>query len=112
MNRVLNFLRIQFKQLLFSRAMLLTEYYRSNYWHDPESRSGPGSSLHQTLAIREAIPGLINSLAVKSVLDLPCGDLHWFKCINIESIDYTGGISSRILLRPTKDFMRPPLRGL
>lgn len=42
------------------------------------SVSGPGSTLGATVQLREALPGLLQELGVKSLLDAPCGDCHWF----------------------------------
>ena len=51
--------------------------YRFNYWADSSSRSGPGSSSHQTQLIRENLPRLIETYQFRSILDAPCGDFQW-----------------------------------
>jgi SAM-dependent methyltransferase len=68
----------------FTRAYLL------NLWEDPESRSGPGSTLARTAALRERIPELFAELDVRSVLDVGCGDFNWFRTLDLGQIDYTG----------------------
>ncbi len=68
----------------FTRAYLL------NLWEDPESRSGPGSTLGSTAALREQIPELFAELGVRSVLDIGCGDFNWFRTLDLGEIDYTG----------------------
>jgi hypothetical protein len=51
------------------------EIYRTRFWAPGgESVSGPGSSLAETEAIRTAIPGIMTTFGIASLLDLPCGD--------------------------------------
>ncbi len=50
-----------------------------NRWRSPESRSGKGSTLERTRSVREALPGLVERLGVRTLLDVPCGDFHWMK---------------------------------
>lgn len=64
--------------------------YATNHWAGPESKSGPGSSLDQTAAIRRLLPELFHRLGIRSLLDLPCGDCHWMATIDLGSIAYTG----------------------
>ena len=72
--------------------LVFTSIAESNYWGDPESLSGPGSSLAQTAVIRHALPALFRKYDIRTVLDLPCGDFHWMKDVDFSSIDsYTGG---------------------
>lgn len=67
-----------------------TRAYVLNLWEDPESRSGPGSTLARTAALREQIPPLFAELGVRSVLDVGCGDFNWFRTLDLGPIDYTG----------------------
>jgi SAM-dependent methyltransferase len=64
--------------------------YATNLWSEPESRSGPGSSLAQTAAIRRFLPDLCRRLALRTLLDLPCGDFHWMASIDIAPVAYIG----------------------
>ncbi|GAB6041081.1 class I SAM-dependent methyltransferase [Endothiovibrio diazotrophicus] len=64
--------------------------YDENLWGDGESRSGTGSNLANTAAIRAALPPLLERLAVRSVLDVPCGDFHWFKEMDLTLEHYYG----------------------
>lgn len=75
----------------------LEEYWTSNYinakdgfWGEIESVSGPGSTLEQTQTIRDALEKLIKNLAIKSILDLPCGDFNWMKHVDLSSCFYIG----------------------
>jgi hypothetical protein len=63
--------------------------YRDNVWGSLDSRSGEGSDLVQTEAVRRELPLMIKELSLKSMLDIPCGDLYWMKEMII-NIDYIG----------------------
>jgi hypothetical protein len=69
---------------------VFTEIYRSNAWGGKESASGRGSDLDQTRAIITELPALFNDLNISTMLDIPCGDFHWMKHVDLNSIDYTG----------------------
>lgn len=56
---------------------VFSDIYRTNAWHGSESRSGPGSGFAPTLAVADAIMGLVNDLDIETVLDLGCGDGLW-----------------------------------
>jgi len=58
--------------------------------HGLESRSGPGSSLAETAAIRRELPVLVQELQVISILDVPCGDFHWMKEVALPIARYIG----------------------
>lgn len=75
---------------------LFTETYEKGTWYPPtnsgirESVSGAGSSRIATTAIRDALPGLIADLGVRSLFDVCCGDCNWITHI-IPHIDlYVG----------------------
>jgi glycosyltransferase involved in cell wall biosynthesis len=63
--------------------------YALNTWGNAESRSGDGSDTKGTEAIRAALPDLFRELAIKSLLDLPCGDFKWMRLLDLD-LDYTG----------------------
>ena len=64
-----------------SKADVFTHYYANNIWESTESVSGTGSEVACTELIRREIPRLIEELAVKQILDAPCGDYNWFRLI-------------------------------
>lgn len=64
--------------------------YRENLWGDDRSRSGPGSTLEDTAAIRAALPPLLERLGVRSLLDVPCGDFSWMSHVPLD-LEYYGG---------------------
>jgi hypothetical protein len=69
---------------------IFTEIYVSNRWGDPESRSGPGSSVFRTRLVRPALSSLLRNLEVQSVLDLACGDFNWMRFTEMPEILYIG----------------------
>ena len=60
------------------------EAFKANIWGNLPSRSGPGSTLDQTRVILAEIPRLLRRFQIKTVLDIPCGDLFWMKEIRSE----------------------------
>ena len=54
-----------------------------------ESVSGEGSSLEQTVVMRNILPSLLSSLEVNTMLDAPCGDHFWMKDVSL-NCDYIG----------------------
>jgi SAM-dependent methyltransferase len=67
-----------------------TRHYERGDWLEPETVSGPGSSLERTGAIRRALPALFAELAVRRVIDAGCGDFHWFQTLDVELESYIG----------------------
>jgi SAM-dependent methyltransferase len=65
-------------------------YYERNKWSDPESRSGPGSSLLQTEPIRRQLPELCRKYNIRSLLDIPCGDFNWMQHVQLDVDQYIG----------------------
>ncbi|MEQ9459902.1 MAG: class I SAM-dependent methyltransferase [Phycisphaeraceae bacterium] len=71
-------------------AGIFTDYYTRNHWGNDESRSGPGSTLFYTRSLRNNLPELISKLNITSMLDLPCGDFHWMRTVDLAGVDYLG----------------------
>jgi hypothetical protein len=65
--------------------------YETNLWSDPESRSGVGSALHSTRAVRAELPGALRELGTRVLLDVPCGDFTWMAYVDLSGIEYIGG---------------------
>lgn len=53
----------------------------TNHWAAGQP-SGGGSDLEQTAAIRRALPDLARRHAIRTVLDLPCGDGGWMTAVD------------------------------
>ncbi len=87
---------------------VFTNIYRENLWGDADSRSGGGSNLEGTTAIRRELPGLIRSLGVSSMLDVPCGDFFWMSTLDLKVASYVGGdIVSDVIAANNARFASP-----
>ena len=73
------------------RRVDFTRCYLENGFGATESLSGGGSSLFQTRILRRELPGFFHRLGVRSILDIPCGDFHWMRHLDLGDIQYTGG---------------------
>lgn len=69
---------------------VFSRYYRTNHWGGTESRSGKGSSKDRGVFLSQRLPFVLHSLGVKSILDLPCGDLNWMADFPLDGISYVG----------------------
>jgi len=69
-------------RLMFGRNARFTTDYRKN--------SGVGSDLETTRAVAAALPGVIESLSVRGMLDIPCGDFAWMRHVDIGAATYIG----------------------
>ena len=99
---MLKYLLARFKSRFPS--YVFTRIYTKRRWKG-ESASGAGSSMEQTRAVREALPGLLRELEAKSLLDIPCGDLHWIKEVDLGDVQYIGADIVRPLIeRNRRDF--------
>lgn len=71
---------------------LFTDYYYNNFWGNPESVSGAGSTLKYTENIRKEIPLLVERFKIRKFLDAPCGDFNWFQAVKrTDGMEYIGG---------------------
>ncbi len=73
-----------------NRIHVFSSIYKKNQWDDAESISGPGSTLQNTMLIRNALPQIISKYKIKTMLDIPCGDFNWIQKIDLSQISYTG----------------------
>jgi hypothetical protein len=84
---------------------------RTNLWGAATSVSGLGSEDRATAGIRETLPGLLQRLGARSLLDAPCGDAGWIGSIELE-VDYTGiDIVPSLIEANTARVARGELRG-
>jgi hypothetical protein len=74
-----------------SAAEVFTRIHRDNAWGNAESRSGAGSTLAYTESLRAELPALLRRLEVRTLLDLPCGDFHWLRHLDLGLDRYIGG---------------------
>ena len=64
--------------------------HAGNLWGMNESRSGAGSTLEETTSLRARLPHLLRRLAVRRLLDIPCGDFNWMQHVDLSGIEYVG----------------------
>jgi hypothetical protein len=85
-------------------AAVFTEHYEKNGWGIEETRSGIGSTVHNTEAVRAAIPRLLAEFHIRTLLDIPCGDFNWMKLIDLP-IRYIGAdIVEEIVARNQRQY--------
>ena len=65
--------------------------YATNLWSDPETRSGVGSTLDSTRALRAKLPAALRALETRLLLDVPCGDFTWMGEVDLGGAEYVGG---------------------
>ena len=66
------------------------EIHSDNTWNDSESKSGSGSSLRGTDALRPQLAPLLKRYLAKSMLDVPCGDFYWMAQTPLGGCKYIG----------------------
>jgi hypothetical protein len=69
---------------------IFAHIYQKNRWADGDSLSGTGSNNEQTRTLVQELGPLIKKLGATSLLDIPCGDFHWMKNVDLTGIHYTG----------------------
>jgi hypothetical protein len=81
---------------------VFTEIYGTNGWSGSESVSGTGSSLDETEVIRSFLPQIVQQLRIATLLDIPCGDFHWMRHVDLASVHYTGADVVDILVEENR----------
>ncbi|MEQ9639505.1 MAG: class I SAM-dependent methyltransferase [Alphaproteobacteria bacterium] len=71
-------------------ATVFAAIHRHRLFGGRQSVSGPGSSLPGTRTVRAALPGLLRELRVEVLLDIPCGDFHWMRHVELGETRYIG----------------------
>lgn len=69
---------------------VFSDKYKRNQWGSSESLSGKGSELTQTHTLLLLLPNLFQKYDVKTVLDIPCGDLNWMRFLDYRLDRYIG----------------------
>lgn len=83
--------RARFRLVHGGRRRTFRRIHDRNYWNDAESISGQGSSTLQTVLLVRELPGLLEEVGVRSLLDLPCGDFAWMARVDRSRFTYIGG---------------------
>jgi SAM-dependent methyltransferase len=81
------------RRVLTPRAYMrstFAPFYTDNRWGDDESVSGPGSSVERTAKLRRELPGLLQAIGARTLLDAPCGDFNWMKDAHLDVERYIG----------------------
>ena len=67
---------------------VFAEHFRKNGW---VGRVCFGNGIHfeETHAVRQALPELVKSHAIRSMLDIPCGDFNWMQTLDLR-LEYVG----------------------
>ena len=68
-----------------------TSIYKNNEFGSLESKSGPGSTLEETVELRQRLVDIIEKYNIKSIVDVPCGDWNWMREIADKLEHYIGG---------------------
>lgn len=67
-------------------------------------RSGNGSTMAATDAIRSALPRIFKDYNVQTFLDAPCGDWFWMRHVDLSEITYIGAdISTQLVSEHKKN---------
>lgn len=90
--------------------VIFTEIFQGNKFRGEESISGPGSDLLQTRVIRSEISVVFRELTIQKMLDIPCGDFHWMRHVNLENVEYTGADIVTDLIQRNSQFEAPNVR--
>lgn len=69
---------------------VFAKIHHRNDWRSNESASGTGSEDNQTKELVRCLPRILRDLGVGSLLDIPCGDFHWMRRVELAGIFYTG----------------------
>lgn len=95
----------------YSTADTFREIYRTNHWGATE-RSGEGASAHQAAAVLRHLAALIERLAIRTLLDVPCGDFAWMQHLDAD-VEYIGGdVLPELALRNQQQWGAPRRRFL
>ena len=87
---------------------IFSRIHAGNLWGEPESVSGPGSSLAETAALRAGLPGLLRDLGARTLTDAPCGDGLWIARADLGLDGYLGvDIVPELIARNEKELGGP-----
>ena len=95
LQKIINYpLKLYKKSKILKKKKLSDRFeyiYKNNYWGDPESVSGPGSSFKNSEKIAKSLKNIIKKYEIKTIIDAPCGDCNWIKkTIENRNLKYLG----------------------
>jgi len=83
--------------------------FRGATWGGDESISGPGSSLKATGRLRAALPTAFDQLAIRCLVDAPCGDMNWMRTVDYDFDRFIGvDLLETLITRLSTDPDFPP----
>lgn len=89
----------EIKHLNLDRKKVFEEIYRQEVWVTNGVRSGVASQLNEfTQAIRQEFPRIAKTYEVRSICDVPCGDMTWMSELLPLFEKYTGLDISRTII--------------
>jgi SAM-dependent methyltransferase len=92
---------------------IFTEIYEKNLWASEESKSGSGSEIRNTEAIRRELPILLKKFNIQTMLDIPCGDFNWMSAMPFGNLQYIGGdIVEKLIDNNSRRYSRLDFRVL
>lgn len=113
---ITRFIKRPFKAMeeRFLPGRVFTRIYERGRWKSGGTPSGAGSTLEQTEQIRARLPALLQRHAVRSIVDVPCGDFNWIGTLDYRFESYVGGDiveslvarNSRLHASPGRSFRR------
>jgi hypothetical protein len=83
-------IKILIKKGFAPNADYFSKIYAKQLFGRSESASGPGSSLDSATTIIDQLPPLLAKFSIKTIADIPCGDLNWIQKIDLAQIGYSG----------------------
>ena len=90
---------------------VFTSFYKQNRWGGRDSLSGPGSDDPQTDVLVAGLPRVLRELNTSALLDIPCGDFHWMRKVDLTGIEYTGAdIVRELIVRNSQLFGHEHIR--
>lgn len=91
-----------------SLQQVFTDIFHTGAWGSEESASGIGSTLEQTEVLRSVLPGLLSELEVEVFVDVPCGDWHWLRKVELPVRQYLGlDVVPEVIARDNETYGRP-----
>jgi len=71
--------RADFPSRISQRREIFSNIWTNNSWGNPDTRSGHGSAMNNTVELRTRLPEIFKSLEIRILADAGCGDLNWMK---------------------------------
>lgn len=95
-----------YRRSKMSTEEIFTEIFKQNAWEGTHSISGSGSDPDQTDNLIEKLPVLLRELQVSTMLDIPCGDFHWMRKLDLKrlGVSYIGADIVRELVSLIKKY--------